>query len=123
MSLARGFRQSFDGPFDCPKGRTHSSVQKLIVPMIAGMLAALVSLAYASPPDPTWIAGIYDSADYDDVVALLTDGTGAGSGQESARVELSPVAYLRLWERNRVPNATPRAEKNRGPPVELCNGT
>jgi hypothetical protein len=30
-------------------------------------------LAQASPPDPTWLPGIYDDADYDDVIGLLTD--------------------------------------------------
>src|SRR5262249_773096 len=35
-------------------------------------LAALTPLAYATPPDQTWIAGLYDNADYDDVVALVT---------------------------------------------------
>ncbi len=31
-----------------------------------------VMLAHASPADQTWIAGIYDHADFDDVVGLLT---------------------------------------------------
>ena len=29
--------------------------------------------AHASPPDPIWLPGIYDNADYDDVIGLLTD--------------------------------------------------
>jgi hypothetical protein len=33
----------------------------------------LNALAYASPPDPVWIPAYYDDADYDDVVAMLTD--------------------------------------------------
>ena len=32
----------------------------------------LTALAYASPPDPAWIRGIYDDADFDDVVVLIT---------------------------------------------------
>ena len=36
------------------------------------VLGALLPLAEASPPDPLWIAGIYDDADHDDVVALAT---------------------------------------------------
>ena len=36
------------------------------------LMIAPVTLAHASPPDPTWIAGIYDQADFDDVVRLLT---------------------------------------------------
>ncbi len=31
-----------------------------------------VMLAHASPGDQTWIVGIYDQADFDDVVGLLT---------------------------------------------------
>ena len=38
------------------------------------VLTALPSLAYASPPDPSWIPGLYDDADYDDVVVLVTAG-------------------------------------------------
>jgi hypothetical protein len=35
-------------------------------------LSGLTPLAYASPPDPSWVRGIYDDADYDDVVVLIT---------------------------------------------------
>jgi len=38
--------------------------------LLAGMVV-LVSLAYASPPDPLWVPGIYDDADFDDVVIEL----------------------------------------------------
>jgi hypothetical protein len=31
-------------------------------------LTCLVPIAHASPPDPVWIAGTYDSADSDDVL-------------------------------------------------------
>ncbi len=47
----------------------------LLVPSVV-----LTSLAYASPPDPVWIRGIYDDADYDDVVVLITS-TAATSAQ------------------------------------------
>jgi hypothetical protein len=43
----------------------------LLVPV-----SGLTLLAYASPPDPSWIRGIYDGADYDDVVLLITSETG-----------------------------------------------
>ena len=38
--------------------------------------AILSALAFASPADPSWIPGIYDDADYDDVVALVMSATG-----------------------------------------------
>ena len=48
--------------------------------MITLMIVAQVTLsvlASASPADPWWIVGIYDDADYDDVVALATAETGS----------------------------------------------
>src|SRR5215472_12538175 len=36
-----------------------------------------VTLAHASPPDQTWLAGVYDQADFDDVVGLLTSALEA----------------------------------------------
>ena len=39
----------------------------LLVPLVW-----LTPLAYASPPDQTWIGGFYDDADFDDVVLLAT---------------------------------------------------
>ena len=44
--------------------------------LILTALALLLTLAYASPPDPSWIPGVYDDADYDDVVTLVMSVTG-----------------------------------------------
>src|ERR1700737_4641381 len=40
-------------------------------------VTVLTALAYASPPDPSWIRGIYDDADYDDVVVMITSAAAA----------------------------------------------
>jgi len=40
------------------------------------VLAATVPLAYASPPDPIWIGGLYDDDDLDNVVVFITWATG-----------------------------------------------
>src|SRR5215472_11781195 len=40
--------------------------------LVVVSVVTLTPLAYATPPDQTWIAGLYDNADYDDVVALVT---------------------------------------------------
>ena len=48
-------------------------------PILLLILAVLTPLAYGSPPDPSWINGIYDGADYDDVVILITSAVGAVS--------------------------------------------
>ena len=39
---------------------------------LVGSIAMLTALAYASPPDPSWIAGWYDDADFDNIVNYLT---------------------------------------------------
>src|SRR5215510_16240555 len=44
----------------------------LSMTLLALLIIAPVTLAHASPPDPTWLAGVYDQADFDDVVCLLT---------------------------------------------------
>lgn len=40
-------------------------------------LVTLTPLAYASPPDPTWVSGVFDDDDSDDVVFLITSSTVA----------------------------------------------
>ena len=52
-----------------------------IVALLAS-LVALVPIAHVTPPDPLWIAGIYDAADFDDVV----DAVVAASGLRQTRV-------------------------------------
>jgi hypothetical protein len=39
-------------------------------------LILLPAIAFASPPDPSWIRGVYDDADFDDVVCLIIANTG-----------------------------------------------
>ena len=49
----------------------------LIVILSAG-LSTISTLAHSNPPDSGGPPGIYDNADYDDVVAVLTDTVGVG---------------------------------------------
>lgn len=50
-----------------------------------GILTVIVAFAFASPTDATWISGIYDAADYDDVVDLVSESSGAADGQVASR--------------------------------------
>ena len=45
---------------------------RLSVTLLALLIIVPVTLAHGSPPDQTWLAGVYDQADFDDVVGLLT---------------------------------------------------
>lgn len=58
--------------------------------LLLGALVALTPLAYASPPDPTWIAGLYDDADYDDVILAVM--SAAGALEAAPLVLVAPVA-------------------------------
>lgn len=44
---------------------------------LVAVLLALAPAAYASPPDQSWISGLYDNADYDDVIMFIMNGLGA----------------------------------------------
>ena len=65
-------------------GRSHGSRPVRLGAMLLALLVIVpVMLAHASPADQTWIAGVYDQADFDDVVGLLTSALEV-SGSTSA---------------------------------------
>jgi hypothetical protein len=43
-----------------------------VIWLLVGLTVLLAPIAWASPPDPTWISGMYDDADFDEVVTYLT---------------------------------------------------
>lgn len=51
---------------------TRSWWAKLPLLLLAALLLTLTPLAYADPPDPTWVLGFWDDDDFDDVVGLIT---------------------------------------------------
>jgi len=52
------------------------SPQRSLALLVVTAMMLLAVLAHASPPDPNWIGGFWDNADYDDVVLLVTSGVG-----------------------------------------------
>jgi hypothetical protein len=68
---------------------------------LAALVVSVVCLAHASPPDPTWIPGIYDAGDFDDEIltVLSIDGTTittplAQRPMDTWRVLPSPIVSL-----------------------------
>ena len=57
------------------RARGHLWWKRYLVLVLLAYCGTLPIAAYASPPDPIWLPGIYDDADYDDVIGLLTDTT------------------------------------------------
>ena len=47
-----------------------------VAPIVFLVIALLTPIAYASPPDPSWIRGVYDGGDFDDIIVLVTSGAG-----------------------------------------------
>src|SRR2546428_2356707 len=59
---------------------------------LVAVVLALAPAAHASPPDQSWIPGLYDDADFDDVVLLIT--SNVGTIQPSTVWSLCPVASV-----------------------------
>lgn len=90
----------------------------LLVGLLVTLSSALPALAHASPPDPSWIPGIYDDADFDDVVTLVT--TGTGNILPDVPVELRFVPrWVEAPTFSEAAPETPRAaaDHSRAPPV------
>src|SRR5215510_3052428 len=93
-------------------------VRWLVAECVAAILAVLVAFAYASPPDPSWIPGIYDYHDYDDVVGMVTDGAGVSDSQVKPRVECVFVWLVLRTAIGRIPRQISHRQAIRGPPSE-----
>lgn len=44
---------------------------KVLLLLVIAFVGTLPSLAHASPTDPTWVSGLWDDADHDDVILLI----------------------------------------------------
>ncbi len=86
------------------------------LPIIVALIL-LPAIAFASPPDQLWIAGIYDGADGDESVTLVYDTAGVEA--ESTRpVPLLPRSSERLLVSG--PSAIhglPASQSTRAPPT------
>jgi hypothetical protein len=92
---------------------------RLLPVLLAVLVLTLTPLAHAGPPDQTWLCGLYDNGDYDDVVVLVLSNVGAiesfslRDGGRLPAVAASPSLYdERPSQVPRLSSAPPRA-----PPV------
>jgi hypothetical protein len=91
----------------------------LLLVLLCIVSAGLPLLAYASPADPSWIPGIYDDADYDDVVALVTSGAGhvAPLLVADLRPYLPLIGGLPQRPERAIRDLSSSPARPRGPPV------
>jgi hypothetical protein len=70
-----------------------------LVPLLGGLLLTLVAFAHASPPDETWQPGIYDDADFDDVVDFIVSLSAAPVDSVPGLSSRAPVAAVAIVAR------------------------
>lgn len=90
-----------------------------LVVVMAIMVVALAPLASATPPDQTWIAGIYDNADFDDVVLLIASSVGlaAPPGPLECKASFPSVELAPRPDDWPGPRVSVALEQTRAPPL------
>ena len=91
----------------------------LLVLLLVSGLTALAALAHSSPPDPTWIPGIYDGDDFDEVIVSVTSLTSAVdpgllAGLDPGQVVLGLVPSV---EADSASRPAPPVSLGRAPPA------
>jgi hypothetical protein len=87
--------------------------------LLVGTVGILTPIAEASPPDPSWIRGMYDNDDFDDVIGLITFGSGlvAEIVRVEIRPELSIVTAVLTPDDDPVPSHSLASAQPRAPPA------
>ena len=89
------------------------------LPVIVAVIL-LPAVAFASPPDPSWIAGIYDGADGDDIVNLVYETSAANAAAPS---HVGPLSCLPEISLESIIRSVPGNRFTRGPraPPARCS--
>src|SRR5262245_51443033 len=61
-------------------------VRAAAVLLLVAVYALLSPLAAATPPDPSWVSGLYDDSDFDNVVAFIGGLVGVSAAPEADRL-------------------------------------
>jgi len=95
------------------------SVNRWFILALVLAVVALAPLAYSSPPDQTWLTGLWDNGDYDDVVILATSTAGIASavGVTESRPVLLVVARILLVEPADISLPAVESPATRAPPA------
>jgi hypothetical protein len=120
-SLLPGLAERFDRlrpPEDSGTLR-HGMTRRLIALAVVGVLACNPLLAYADPPDPTWIAGFWDNADFDDVVVRITSTSSVAEMSWVCSLEPHrfPIWILPSTDDRLAPRPAAAPHQPRGPPL------
>src|SRR5215831_10655851 len=97
-------------------GLAFSSMRLATFPFIVVPLILIAPMAFASPPDPAWIAGIYDGADGDDVVTLVYETAGVAAASLESFLPLPRASTVSLASGPGAVHGFPLHQFTRGPP-------
>jgi len=94
-------------------------LHRLVRLSLVAAALALAPVAYASPPDDSSLAGLYDNADFDDVVLLFTSNLGAiqPAIMSSVRPAASVVALVTPTTAGQRPPGPLSFALSRAPPL------
>jgi hypothetical protein len=70
--------------------KARSLILRVACALLLLLVAGLTPLAYASPPDPSWIRGIYDDDDYDNVIVMITSTAATTAPATLVELRLLP---------------------------------
>jgi hypothetical protein len=89
-----------------------------LVLLLGVVLVTLVAFAHASPPDATWLAGVYDAADFDDVVDFLVSLSAATPDSPPSLSPCITIASAAVVGREpgELPPRRLRSDDTRSPP-------
>jgi hypothetical protein len=93
-----------------------SSIRLATFLSIVVTLILIAPIAFASPPDPSWIAGIYDGADGDDVVTLVYETAGVEAVSLGSVLPLPRAYTVSLASGPGAVHGFPLHQFTRGPP-------
>ena len=98
--------------------RRAEMLRRVLTVLLLVPLVWLTPLAYASPPDQTWIGGFYDDADYDDVVLLaLSLAVALADTAPALDPRTVVVAVLLLLDAQASPLVAGLGTPSRAPPL------
>ena len=92
-------------------------MRRALSALVLTSIAALPAMAHASPPDPIWIAGVYDDGDQDDLIALAAWATGATGAALDVHLTFFPVEDLSPVRDPAPAAGTPSPVRARAPPA------
>jgi hypothetical protein len=105
-------------PQQMPPAGPPRSMRRALSPFLPIIVALILlpAVAFPSPPDPSWIAGVYDGADGDDSVILsviLVYETAATNAAPPAKID--PLPRLPGISLESIVHGSPGGRFTRGP--------